>query len=120
MMKNMKQEDLEKMRALMNQGSAMGGVQPNISQMLRDPSSMQSMMASMQAMSEDDLAGMLKMTKPNMSDEEARTYASACPVQCTHFSSVNLHKLSVVHEAMARWLYRCPTRSTCLQVCCQR
>jgi hypothetical protein len=81
MMKNMKREDLEKMSAQMGQGSARGGGgQANIAQMLRDPSSMQSMMASMQAMSEDDLVGMLKMTKPNMSDEEARTYGSARPV----------------------------------------
>jgi hypothetical protein len=74
MMKSMKPEDLERMTSQMGQGPAGGGkpAAMDMSQMLKDPGSMRSMMSSMQAMSEDDLVGMLKMTKPNLTDEEAR------------------------------------------------
>ena len=55
--------------------TVMAGGMPDVSAMLRNPDAMKGMMASMQAMGEDDLAGMLRMSQPNLSEEQAHACA---------------------------------------------
>ena len=55
-----------------------GGGMPDMSAMLSNPETMKQAVSMMRGMSEDDLAIMMKSTRPGMDDTTARKCASAC------------------------------------------
>jgi hypothetical protein len=112
MMKDMKPEDLKRMQEMSTNivGSGGGTGQPGISSILKNPDGMKQMMATMQAMSEDDLTNMMKMSKPGMDDATARQCAAYAP------RVYDLDAHMVVMMATLPWnghMPLCPRRLQC-------
>eukprot|EP00892_Ulva_mutabilis_P009992 jgi/Ulvmu1/7365/UM036_0025.1 len=124
MMKNMSPEDLRRMQEMATSaqqgGTAFspGTTGPTAgmgANMLKDPKAIKQAMAMMKQMDEDQLANMMKMNQPNMSDEDARRMAQQMKCADERVMGVLLGGISVLAQAHHKllagrdWLRENPT-----------
>lgn len=128
MMKNMSPEELQRMQQMATSARQSGTAVPStaaggvpgtgmgaMADMLKDPKAIKQAMSMMKQMDEGQLANLMKMNQPHMSDEDAHRMAQQMKSADDRVMGMLLGGVSVLAQARARlmsgkdWLLNNPT-----------
>lgn len=128
MMKNMSPEELQRMQQMATSARQSGTAVPStaaggvpgtgmaaMADMLKDPKAIKQAMSMMKQMDEGQLANLMKMNQPHMSDEDAHRMAQQMKSADDRVMGMLLGGVSVLAQARARlmsgkdWLLKNPT-----------